>query len=114
MPDEKQRMYKGLVKKLLALVLFLIFIAGCTTTYRDMSSWEGQTVDELYWDMGRPDKIEVLGNGNRVFIYEDDRTDKKGNVRTCRRSFTAVNYGNKEEITDTSYSGCSFLTIKSR
>jgi hypothetical protein len=100
------------VKKLLVLLL-LIVIAGCTTTYRDTRSWEGHTVDELYWDMGSADKVENLGNGRRVFIYEEERTDKEGKVHTCRRSFTAVDYGNREEIIDTSYEDCPFITFKS-
>jgi hypothetical protein len=104
MADEKQKMYEGLVRKLLVLVLFLIFSAGCTTMYRDMTKWEGRTVNELYGGMGSPDKIEDIAPGHRVFIYEDGE---------CRQTFTAVNYGNREEITDTSYSGCPFLTIKS-
>ncbi len=104
-------MYEGLVKKL--LLLSLILIAGCTTMYKDMKSWEGRTVNELYWNMGPPDKIEDIAPGYRVFIYENERTNSKGKVHTCRRSFTAVNTGHEEEITDTSYSDCLFFTIKS-
>lgn len=111
MANEKQKMYEGLVKKL--LVFFLIFIAGCTTMYKDMTSWIGRTVEELYWDMGPADKIEDIAPRYRVFIYENDRTDNKGNVHTCRRSFTAMNTGHEEEIIDTSYSDCLFITIKS-
>ena len=99
------------MKKL--LVLFLVFIAGCTTMYKDMRSWEGQTVDELYWDMGSPDKIEDY-NGYRVFIWEEEWTDMQGEAHTCRKTFTAVYDGNKEEITDTDYSDCQFMTIRSR
>lgn len=102
------------MKKLLLLFLFLIVIAGCTTMFADMRSWEGHTVDELYRDMGSADKVEDLGPGQRVFIYEEERTDKEGNVHTCRRSFTAVYDGQKEEITNTSYEDCPFITPKSR
>jgi hypothetical protein len=99
------------VKKL--LVLFLIFIAGCTTTYKDMKSWEGHTVKEMYWDMGPPDTIEELGSGYRVMTWIRTWT-KDGKVRTCRRSFTVVLTGYDEEVTDTSYSDCPFITYKSK
>ncbi len=104
-------MYEGLVKKL--LVLSLVLIAGCTTMYKDMQSWEGHTVSELYWEMGTPDTIETLDNGYRVLTWIETWT-KDGEVHTCRKSFTAVVTGNDEEITDTSYSDCPFLTVKSR
>lgn len=96
-----------------SLVLFLIVVAGCTTMFADMRSWEGHTVDELYWDMGSADKVEDLGDGRRVFIYEEERTDKKGKVHTCQRSFTALYDGQKETIIDTSYEDCPFITFKS-
>lgn len=104
-------MYERRAKKL--LVLSLIFIAGCTTMFADMRSWEGHTVEELYWDMGSADEIEDLGNGYRVFIYKKEWTDREGQVHTCRRSFTAMNTGPNEEITETDYSDCHFITPKS-
>ncbi len=101
------------MKKSLLLFLFMIVIAGCTTMFADMRSWEGHTVDDLYWDMGSADKVEDLGDGRRVFIYEEDWTDRDGKARTCQRSFTAVDYGDREEIIDTSYEDCRFVTFKS-
>jgi hypothetical protein len=100
------------MKKL--LVLFLVLMAGCTTMFSEMRSWEGRTVDELYWDMGSPDKIETLEKGYRVFIWEDDWTDSEGEVHTCRKSFTAYYDGHEERVTDADYSDCQFMTVKSR
>lgn len=93
-------------------VLFLIFIAGCTTMFKDMRSWEGRTASELYWEMGSPDTIETLDNGSRVLTWIETWT-KDGEVHTCRKSFTVVATGEDEEITDTSYSDCPFMTFKS-
>ena len=102
----------GFMKKLLALFLFII--AGCTTMFADMRSWEGRTVDELYWDMGSPDRIEPIDNAHRVFTWEEEWTDSKGEVHTCEKSFTGYYDGSEEVITDTEYSDCPFMTMKSR
>ena len=94
------------------IVLCLISIGGCTTTYKSMKDWEGRTVDDLYWDWGPPDEVEQVNTYDRVFTYISTRTDDDGEVKTCRKSFYARNYGNAEVITSTSYSGCHFLTLK--
>ena len=85
-------------------------IGGCTTTYLDMKSWEGRTVHDLYFEMGKPDEIDSEG-GNTVYIWISERT-VDGQVKTCTRKFYAKNYGHGEVIVDTRYSGCLFLTVK--
>ena len=96
-----------------ALTVFaVICIGGCTTTYKSMKDWEGRTVDDLYWELGPPDEVEQVNVYERVFTYTSTRTDDDGVVKTCRKSFTARNYGNAEVITNTSYSGCLFLTLE--
>jgi len=32
------------------MILFLMSMAGCTTTYLDMKSWEGRTINDLYFE----------------------------------------------------------------
>lgn len=111
MANEEQRTRKGLVKKL--SVLFLILIAGCMTTYKDMKSWEGHTVDELYLDMGAPDEIEELGSGYKVMTWIR-KWSKDGKAHTCRRMFTVMVTGNEEKVTKTSSADCPVFTYRSR
>ena len=94
-----------------ALMVCGIFgIAGCTTTYKSTKDWEGRTVQDLYWDLGKADEIEQVNTHVRVFTYVSTWTDDDGEIKTCRKSFYAQNNGDAEVITSTSYSGCRFLT----
>ena len=94
------------------MLVCMICIGGCTTTYKSMKNWEGRTVDDLYWELGKPDEVEQVNTHDRVFTYISTRTNDDGEVKTCRKSFYARNYGNAEVITDTSYSECLFLTLE--
>ena len=93
------------------MVFSIISIAGCTTTYLYMTDWEGQTIDELYWDLGKADKVEDLNTYERVHTWYSTWTDD-GQVKTCTKSFYTTNDGHAEVITNTSYSDCPFLTPK--
>lgn len=96
-----------------ALTVFaMICVGGCTTTYKSMKNWEGRTTEDLYWELGKPDEVEQIDTYNRVFTYISTRTNDDGEVKTCRKSFIARNYGHAEVITNTSYSGCLFLTFE--
>lgn len=95
-----------------ALLAFSIMSAtGCTTTWLDMQSWHGRTVNDLYFEWGKADRVENISTGERVHTWISERT-VDGQVKTCEKSFYARNTGNKEVITRTSYSGCLFLTVK--
>jgi hypothetical protein len=113
MVSERKRLYFGFFKRSFFLFAVLIVIAGCTTMFKDMRSWEGHTLDELHWDMGPADEVKDIENGVREFIYINEWT-KDGKVHTCRKTFTTLFDGRSETITDTSYEDCSFITVKSR
>ena len=101
------------VRILSALVAFsMICAAGCTTTYLSLKEWEGRTVHDLYFEWGQPDEIEPWTRGGTIYTYISTRTDDDGEVKTCRKSFYARDYGHGEIIKDTSYSDCLFLMLK--
>lgn len=93
------------------MFLFAFTLVGCTTTYLDMKKWEGRTINDLYFDRGKADEVEVLGGGERVHIWHSKRT-VDGQVKTCTKKYYARNTGNTEVIIDTKYSGCLFLIAK--
>ena len=95
----------------MSLVIFsYLFIGGCTTTYLEMQSWEGRSLNDLYFEWGKPDVIENTKKG-RVYTWVYKRNDD-GKVKTCRKSFYTQDDGHGEVIVDTKYSGCHFLTLK--
>jgi len=91
------------------MVFSLISTGGCTTTYLYMKDWEGQPIDELYWDLGKADKVEDLNTYERVHTWYSTWTDD-GQVKTCQKSFYTRNDGHAEVIINTSYSDCPYLT----
>ena len=95
----------------LLLVCSIMSVAGCTTTWLDMKSWEGRTVNDLYFELGKADEVENTKANERVHTWISTRS-VDGEVKTCRKSFYARNTGNEEVITRTSYSGCHFFTLK--
>jgi hypothetical protein len=99
----------GIIASLIAF--FIITIGGCTTTYKQMKSWKGRTVNDLYWDFGKADKVEQVNTHERVYIYFLERTDD-GQVKTCTKKFYTRNNGHAEVIIDTSYTDCHFITLK--
>lgn len=93
------------------MLFFIISLSGCTTTYLDMKKWHGRTINDLYFDRGKADKVETVDGGARVHIWYSKRT-VDGQVKTCTKKFYARNTGNAEVIYRTKYSGCLFLTAK--
>ena len=93
------------------MVLCVITLVGCTTTYLDMKGWKGRTINELYWDWGKADKVEDLNVYERVYTYYIERT-VNGQVKTCTKSFYTRSNGYDEVIIDTSYSDCLFFILK--
>ena len=98
----------GIISSL--MILSMITIGGCTTTYKDMQDWVGQPIDELYWDWGQADEVVDAGDHDRVHTWITTWTDD-GEEKTCRKSFTTRNYGYAEEIIDWASEGCPFLTV---
>ena len=93
------------------MVFSLIAIGGCTTTYLDMKSWEGRTINDLYFEWGQADAVEPLNTGGRVHTWFFERT-VDGQVKTCKKSFYTRYDGHPEVIVDTSYTDCLFLIAK--
>ena len=91
------------------MIFFTISIGGCTTTYLDMKSWEGRTINDLYFEWGKADEVE--GSYDRVHTWFFERT-VDGEVKTCKKSFYTRYDGREEVIVDTKYSDCLFLTAK--
>ena len=76
-----------------------------------MKDWEGRSVSDLYWDLGKADKVEQVNVHERVYTWYFKRSDG-GEVRTCTYNFYTRNNGHFEEIIDTSYDDCLFFTLK--
>ena len=93
------------------MVFSMITIGGCTTTYKQMKDWEGRTINDLYWEWGKPDEVVGANTGGRVYTWYSTWEDD-GEEKTCRKSFTTSYDGHDEVIIDTSYENCHFLTIK--
>lgn len=93
------------------IFLFSFTLVACTTTYLDMKKWEGRTINDLYFDHGKADEVEVLGGGKRVHIWHSKRT-VNGQVETCTKKFYTRNAGHNEVIINTKYSNCLFLIAK--
>lgn len=89
------------------MFLSSILLGGCTTTYLDMKSWEGRTINDLYFEWGKADKVEYKGNF-RVHSWLFERS-VDGKSKTCTKSFYARYDGHEEIIVDTKYSDCLFL-----
>jgi hypothetical protein len=105
-------MQKSKIGIMMILMIFShISIVGCTTTYLDMKSWEGRTINDLYFEWGKADEVESLNTGGRVHTWFFERT-VDGQVKTCKKSFYTRYDGHPEVIVDTSYSDCLFLTAK--
>ena len=69
-----------------ALMVFsIITLVGCTTTYLDLKGWEGRTINDLYFEWGKADKVDVLNTGGRVHTWVFERT-VDGKVKTCTKS----------------------------
>ena len=95
-----------------SLILFsIIALTGCTTTYLDMQRWEGRTINDLYFEWGKADKVDALNTGGRVHIWYFKGADN-GQEKTCTKSFYTRNDGYAEVIVDTKYKDCHFLTAK--
>ena len=88
------------------MILSIMAISGCTTTWLDMKSWHGRTLDDLYFEWGKPDEIEGSG-----YTWISTWTDN-GEEKTCRKTFYTRYDGHAEVIVKTSYSDCHFLTTK--
>ena len=94
------------------MVFFIITNGGCTTTYLDMQSWEGRTINDLYFEWGKADEVEPSNKPyGRVHTWFFERT-VDGQVKTCKKSFYTRYDGREEVIVDTKYSDCLFLTAK--
>jgi hypothetical protein len=93
------------------MMLSIISIGGCTTTYLDMKRWHGQTVNDLYFEWGKPDEVGSLNTGGRVHTWFFERK-VDGKVKTCKKSFYTRNTGNAEVVIKTSYKDCLFLIAK--
>jgi hypothetical protein len=94
------------------LVVSIIFLAGCTTTYLELKSWEGRTINDLYFEWGKADEVGPSNKpSGRVHTWYFDRT-VDGEVKTCKKSFYTRYDGRAEVIVDTKYSDCLFLTAK--
>ena len=91
------------------MVFSIISLGGCTTTYLEMKSWEGRTINDLYFEWGKADEVE--GSYNRVHTWFFERT-VDGEVKTCKKSFYTRYDGHAEIIVDTKYSDCLFLIAK--
>ena len=104
-------MYSGNTPRITLLaVLALVLLGGCTTTYKYLEDWEGRSVEDLYFEWGKPDEVSSDGR-DTVHTWISTRT-VDGEVRSCRKSFVTRNYGNKEVVIDTSYEDCPFFTLK--
>ena len=104
-----QKMKIGIVTTL--MVFSIITIGGCTTTWLDMKSWEGRTINDLYFEWGKADKVENTNTGERAHTWYFERKDN-GQVKTCTKTFYTRNTGHAEVIKRTSYSDCLFLIAK--
>ena len=93
------------------MFFFSITIVGCTTTYLDMKNWEGRTVNDLYFEWGKADKVEVTNKGETAHTWVFKR-EVDGQVKTCEKTFYSRNTGNDEVIVNTSYKDCLFLIAK--
>ena len=93
------------------IVLSMICISACTTTYKKTKDWEGRKIDELYWEWGKADEVVDVGPYARVYTWISTWTDN-GQVKTCRKSFSATDNGYGEVITGSSYKDCPFITAK--
>jgi hypothetical protein len=101
-----QRRKIGIV---MTLMLFsIISTGGCTTIYKDMKSWEGRTINDLYFEWGKADEVGSLNTGGRVHTWYFERM-VDGQVKTCTKSFYTRYDGHAEVIIDTSYKDCLFL-----
>ena len=92
------------------LILLVISITGCTTTYLELQSWEGRSINDLYFDRGKADEVGSAKKYYRVHTWFSKGKD--GKEKGCRQSFYTRNTGTDEIIVDTKYSGCHFLTVK--
>ena len=93
------------------LLFFGISMGGCTTTYKVMKAWEGRSINDLYFEWGKADKVESTNSGGRAHIWFFERRDD-GELKTCTKTFYTQNYGRGEEIVDTAYKDCLFFTLQ--
>ena len=94
------------------MIICVIAISGCTTTYLDMKSWEGRSIDDLYFEWGKADEVEPSSKPyGRVHTWFFERT-VDGQDKTCKKSFYTRITGNEEVIVDTSYKDCLFLIAR--
>ena len=95
-----------------SFMLFVIFaLAGCTTTYLDMKRWHGRTINDLYFEWGKPDEVVSLNTGGRAHTWFFERKGD-GKDKVCKKTFYTRNTGNDEVITKTSYKDCLFLIAR--
>ena len=93
------------------MAFFIVSITACTTTYLSMKNWEGRTVNDLYFEWGKPDKVESSTNNRTAHTWYFERTDD-GLNKTCTKTFYSRNDGHGDIIVDTSYKDCLFLIAK--
>ena len=104
-----QKRNRGIIMILMAFSI--MSIGGCTTTYLDLKRWEGRTINDLYFEWGKADKVEVTKTGETAHTWLFKR-DVDGQVKTCEKSFYTRYDGHAEVIVDTSYKDCLFLIAK--
>lgn len=104
-----QHMKTGMVATL--MLFSFLALSGCTTTYLDLKSWEGRTLNDLYFEWGKPDDIEITKDNRTAYTWHFER-EVDGKAVTCKKYFYTRNTGNEEVIVDTYYKDCLFLTAQ--
>ena len=104
-------MYKRQNSNVVILVILMaISMMGSTTTYLKLQSWEGRSINDLYFDRGKAHEVSSAKKYYRVHTWFSKGKD--GREKGCRQSFYTRDIGSDEIIVDTKYSGCHFLTVK--
>ncbi len=81
------------MKKMVIVLVWLVFLTGCTTMKEVMTSWEGHSADELLAAWGAPDSRIQLDNGGKVLTWTTFWGGGNYPLNTCRKSFTVNSSG---------------------
>lgn len=86
------------------IIVSILYITGCSASLdTKMQSWVGEEESKLLSTAGAPDTAIDTNDGKKVLTWKNMWTDNRGNIHTCRRSFTISENGKVEKW---SYSDC--------
>ena len=91
------------MKRTLFILLAVAVLTGCTTMSTIMSSWVGDSIDDVTASWGAPESRIPRSDGGATYTWTTFSSNQYG-VHQCRQTFVTDSKG---IIVSWSYNGCS-------